>query len=344
MVKLLDSKQYKNDLLKGIDSIDLHQLNNKNVFITGGLGLIGSCIADLLILHGKSNVFIGARNEEEFNHRYGNIKKVKYVKYDALSDLNFSFHPDYIIHCAGLASPELYISNPVDTILSNFHGVTSLLEYIKKNNIKSKLVYVSSSEVYGNKEDDKPFKEGLYGLIDIDNIRSSYIIAKRASEMICKAYYSQFNVESVIVRPGHIYGPSSTEKDKRISSDFAFKSAKGLDLVMKSSGLQKRSYCYSVDCAVQILIVMLKGTVGEAYNVGQDDIISIREMAEIIAKAGNVELCINEATEAELKSFNPMNNSTLDIEKTKVLGYNNIFTIEEGLSNTVKILKEIINS
>ena len=57
--------------------------------------------------------------------------------------------------------------------------------------------------------------------------------------MLCKSYASEFGVDCVIVRPGHIYGPSAKKVDKRISSDFAFRAATGEQLVMKSSGLQK---------------------------------------------------------------------------------------------------------
>lgn len=65
---------------------------------------------------------------------------------------------------------------------------------------------------------------------------------------------------------------------------------------MKSSGLQKRSYCYSVDCAIQILTALLKGEKGQAYNIGHDEITTIRQMAKIYAEAGNVKLIIADAS------------------------------------------------
>ena len=105
------------------------------------------------------------------------------------------------------------------------------------------------------------------------------------------------------------------KNDKRISSDFAYKAVNGEKIEMKSTGLQKRSYCYSVDCAVQILIALIKGKSGEVYNVGHDDVTTIREMAQLYAKAGNIELIIKKPTEAEEKAFNPMNNSSLDNNK-----------------------------
>ena len=203
-------------------------------------------------------------------------------------------------------------------------------------------MYISSSEIYVKKTTEEPFKEGKYGEINIDNIRSSYAIAKMASEMLCKAYFFQYGIETVIVRPGHIYGPSAKKIDKRVSSDFAFKAAKGEKIELKSSGLQKRSYCYSVDCAIQILTVLLNGENGQAYNIGNNQTITIREMAEIYAKAGNVEVTVAEPTKVELSAFNPMNNSSLDNNKIKELGYNDNFSVVEGLMHTVLILKDII--
>ena len=195
--------------------------------------------------------------------------------------------------------------------------------------------------MYGKKTTESPFKEGHYGVIDINNIRSSYAIAKKAAEMLCKAYSCEYGVETVIVRPGHIYGPAARITDKRISSEFAFKAAKGNKLEMKSSGMQKRSYCYSIDCAVQILIALLKGENGQAYNIGNDQVTTIREMAEIYAQAGEVELTMIEPTKKELSTFNPMNNSSLDNMKIKELGYKDTFSVTEGLMHTVQIIKDM---
>lgn len=340
-MKLLESELYKQDLEKVMKNLSLTNLEGKSIFITGGLGLIGSAIVDLLLVYGKTEIYVGARNQKQFEKRYGGYDKVHFVQYDALSPfLTLNFKPNYIIHGAGLSSPELYTNMPVETVLSNFDGLHALLEYAKNNEVK-RLLYISSSEVYGRKTTGNPFVEGQYGEVDIDNIRSSYAIAKRASEMLCKAYASEYGVDAVMVRPGHIYGPSAKKSDKRISSDFAFKAASGKKLVMKSAGLQRRSYCYSLDCTAQILTALLKGQSGQVYNVGHDEITTIRDMAKILANAGNVELTIAEPTEPEMKAFNPMNNSSLDNKRVKELGYKDTFSVEEGLIHTVRILQKI---
>lgn len=340
-MKLIESDIYTQDIKRALEKTDLSSLSGKTVAVTGGLGLIGSAVVDILI---KSKypemIIVCARNREKFEERYGAIPGVVFNQYDALKEISFIKKPDYIIHSAGSASPELYVSAPTETILSNFQGVLNLLEYSKNNDV-ARLLYISSSEVYGRKETPEAFSEGTYGIIDIDDIRSSYPVGKRASEMLCRSYTAEYGVNTVTVRPGHIYGPTASPKDRRISTDFAYKAAKGEELIMKSTGLQKRSYCYCVDCAAQILTALILGESGQAYNIGHDEVTTIRDMAKIYAKAGGVSLSIAEPTQEELKAFNPMNNSSLDNKKIKTLGYSDSFTAEEGLTHTVMILKEI---
>ena len=345
MKNILNNKIYISDIKRVIERFDLHCLNGRSILVTGGLGLICSSVVDLLVMYNECHnadvkIYIAARNKQLFEERYGVYPYIKYINYDATKPINFDFRVDYIIHGAGVASPELYVAKPVETMLSNFNGVLNLLKYAKNNNAR-RMLYISSSEVYGSKITEDSFEESQFGSIDINSIRSSYSESKRASEVLCKAYSSEYNVDTVIVRPGHIYGPTASPKDKRVSSDFSYRAAQGKVLEMKSLGLQKRSYCYSLDCAAAILIVLINGEKGESYNIGHDEVTSIREMAQIIAEAGNVILKIKQPTEDDLKQFNPMNNSSLNNEKIKAIGYRDSFSVQEGLMHTVEILKEL---
>lgn len=346
MNDILKNDIYRNDILRTLKNVDLVDLNNKSILITGGLGLICSSVVDLLIIYNERydaniKIYVAARNKQYFFERYGEYQYIKYLNYDATKPIDFNFKVDYVIHGAGVASPELYVAKPVETMLSNFNGVLNLLEYAKANNVK-RMLYISSSEVYGSKSTEEAFDESQFGSIDINSIRSSYSEAKRASEVLCKSYSSEYDVDTVIVRPGHIYGPTASPKDKRISSDFSYRATQGKDLEMKSLGLQKRSYCYSLDCAAAILVALINGEKCESYNIGHDEVTSIREMAQILAEAGNVNLKIKEPTEDDLKQFNPMNNSSLNNEKIKSIGYTDTFSVREGLTHTVEILKELI--
>ena len=188
---------------------------------------------------------------------------------------------------------------------------------------------------------DRPFKEGEYGFIELLNARNSYSVGKRAAETLCASYAAEYRVESVIVRPGHIYGPTASRSDNRVSSAWAYDVAQGKDIVMKSDGAQIRSYCYCLDCASAILKVLLKGEHCRAYNISNpDSVISIRQMAELLAKYAGVQLKMELPTEEEKKGFNPMSNSSLDSTALLALGWHGLFDAAQGFRHTLEILKE----
>ena len=343
-MNILDSHLYVSDLEKAAAQTDLSALKGRTVMITGGMGLIGSAVADLLLtadsLFGLNlQVLIGERSDEVFCQKYSSRGNIRFIRYDALLPFAWDFTPDYIIHCAGIASPELYMNAPVETMLTNMTGILNILRYAQTVPVR-RILYISSSEVYGEKTSPDPFIEGQYGTVDIDSIRSSYPVAKRSAEMLCRAYTAEYGIDAVTVRPGHIFGPTAGRNDRRVSSDFAYRAAMGQDLVLKSSGLQKRSYCYTADAALQILTVLLSGKKGEAYNIGSEKAMTIRDMAEIYAKTGGVRLKAADPTDAEKSAFNPMLNSSLDIGKICSIGYREAIGAEAGLAHTVMILRE----
>ena len=279
--------------------------------------------------------------KERFHH-FVEREDFSFVRYDASkTDNNIAENADYIIHGASNASPNMIIKEPVETILSNLLGIKYLLDYAK--NVKSKrILYISSSEVYGKKIGNEPYKEDEYGYIDLLNSRNSYSIGKCAAETMCVSYAEEYDVESVIVRPGHIYGPTASPNDVRVGSAWAYTVAKGENLVMKSDGCQVRSYVYSLDCASAMLKVLLSGENCHAYNISNpDSIITIKELGELLSIAGGVKLKMELPTEAEIKGFNPMRNSSLESTSLLKLGWNGCFDAAEGLTHTVEILKEI---
>lgn len=343
-MSILENTLYKEDIEKVLSKLSLEQLKDKSLLITGGLGLICSSIADVLIVANQKYglnmcIYIAARSRSKFEERFGTQVNLKYVAYDATQDVSFDFNVDYIIHGASLASPDKYTAEPVETMLSNIKGINNLLAYAKRNKV-NRVLYISSSEVYGQKTTEEPFVEEVYGVLNIDSIRSSYAVSKQAAELLCKAYSLEYCVDTVIARPGHVYGPTASPMDKRVSSDFAFKVANQVPLILKSSGLQKRSYCYCLDVAAALLTILLKGDCAESYNVGTREVLTIKDMATIYAQAGNVPLKYTLPTEEEISAFNPMNNSSLNCDKLYSLGFQSLFPAQEGMEHTVRILRE----
>ena len=348
-MNLLKVENYYKSVKASLNSIvNVEKLKNSSILITGSTGLICSSIIDeLLVLNElfdyNIRIYACARSQNSINkrfERYKDNKNLIYIQYDAKENIDFNVKVDYVIHGASNASPELYVKEPVETMLSNIFGMKNLLEFSKNNTVKS-LVYISSSEVYGIKENVKPYVEDEYGYIDILNVRSSYSSSKRATETLCISYANEYDLDVKIVRPGHIYGPSAKETDRRISSSFLRDALRGENLVMKSAGEQIRSYCHSLDCASAILTVLLSGRLGEAYNISnKNSIITIKEMAEIISRIANVELILQLPNDLEIKQQNPMNNSSLNSYKLETSGWKGIFTAEEGFKETYSVLED----
>ena len=351
-MSIYDSKLWVFDLDETIAALpELDELAGCSVMVTGCTGLICSAVIDVLIRwnethEGKIDILSAGRSKNKVAARFAPYMDetwFNYVPYDASSTENkLSFRCDYIIHGASNASPNKIIKEPVETMMSNFLGLKYLLDYAKEQGTK-RVLYISSSEVYGKKEGTQPYKSNEYGYIDLLNARNSYSVGKRAAETLCASYYDEYGVDSVIIRPGHIYGPTAVESDNRVSSAWACAVARGENIVMKSNGSQIRSYCYCLDSASAILKVLLRGEPIYAYNISNpESIINIRGMAEILTKTAGVELKMELPTEAEKKGFNPMSNSSLDSAELLALGWKGLFDAERGFSHTVEILKEII--
>lgn len=351
-MSIYESRQWIEDIDAAAGILpELDGLAGRSVMITGAAGLICSAVTDILIRYNETHeekirILAAGRWPEEMTARFGEYcgrEYFQFVKYDAVrSDNEISIAADYIIHGASNAFPGLVMAEPVETMAGNFNGMNFLLGYAREHGTK-RLLYISSSEVYGKKESAEPFKEGEYGFIDLLDPRNSYSVSKRAAETLCVSYASEYGIESVIVRPGHIYGPTASPQDNRVSSAFAYSAARGEDIVMKSDGSQLRSYCYCLDCASAILKVLIKGENCHAYNISNSSsIISIKEMAQLLADSAGVTLRQEDASSEEKKGFNPMSNSSLESTSLEGLGWKGIFDAPTGFGHTVGILKDMM--
>lgn len=341
-------KTYLEEIAESADQIpEIERLYGKKILITGATGMIGSAVVE--ILHDQNRrkqagmtLYLAGRSKERILKRFSSYlgeEDFVFIPYDASVDQSFEVEPDYIIHGACKADPAAYGEQPVETMLSNFIGVHSLLKLAVQAH-SQRLLYLSSSEIYGKKENTDPYEETEYGYVDILNPRSCYPSSKRASETLCAAYGAEYGVDTVIVRPGHIYGPSISRSDTKASTQFTWNVVDGKDILMKSAGAQIRSYCYTLDCASAILTVLIKGKKGEAYNISNKNaVVSIRELAETLASCGGQKILFADPTDAERKSYNMMSNSSLYAEKLEELGWKPAYDLQRGVRRTLEILK-----
>lgn len=337
------SDSYFDDIKTVCESIpEIEKLNHKRVLITGATGMICSSIVEILNylnreFHAGIEIILAGRSQERLKKRFPKGFEYKFIFYDATKISRLDVDIDFIIHGASNANPEAYAKEPVETMLGNIIGINSLLELAKEK--KARLLYISSSEVYGNKNDNYPYHEEDYGFIDILNPRACYPNGKRTAETLCIAYGVEYGVDTVIVRPGHIYGPTITASDTRASAQFTRNVLQGEDIIMKSAGMQLRSYCYTLDCASAILTVLLKGEKGNAYNISnKDSVVTIRELAETLVSYGGTKIVFENPSDEENKSYNLMSNSSLDSRKLEALGWSARFDLKNGVRRTIEVL------
>lgn len=345
-MRLGDSSVWLDDLSCAACSCPHELAHGGSFLVSGASGLVGSALVDLLLhLRARRGYAIAVtavgRSRERLERRFGSRPGLDFFIAEADRPLAPAGRVDYLVHAASTASPDLYMSDPCGTIRANIDGIRSMLAYARAHRPR-KVLYVSSSEIYGTRPRPGPAREGDYGRVDPLDPRACYAEAKRAAEAICAAYASQYGVPVAIVRPGHVYGPTATSGDRRVSSDFAFRAARGVPLVIKSAGTQVRSYCHCLDCATAMLTVLVRGASAQAYNVSNpDSVISIRKMAGLLAAAGGVPLLTAAPSAAERAAFNPMDDSSLDAAKLMSLGWRAVFPAETGLTRTVAALKEV---
>lgn len=346
MVKMIYTKLYWADVQEVIRNIpNIKKLNGKSVLITGAAGMICSSVAEILFYLNREfkaniNIYLAGRNQTRMSQRFKCFnEEYIFVEYDAISMNPICIEPDYIIHGASNANPAIYTKQPVETMLGNFIGLNVLLKAATEKNIK-RILYISSSEVYGKKKDNRPYVENDYGFVDNLNIRACYPNAKRASETLCISYKSEYDIDVVIVRPGHIYGPTITSLDNRASAQFTRNVLKGQDIIMKSEGTQIRSYCYTLDCASAILAVLLNGESGNAYNISnKNSIVSIRDLAEEFAKCVKRKVIFVKPSDIDKKGVNMMDNSALCSDKIELLGWKACFDLQDGIAKTINYLR-----
>lgn len=345
------SKQYWEDLRISSESIpNAPSLKGKRILVTGATGMLCSSIVDLFLFLNHEfdygiKVYLAGRSRDLSLERFSSFSQddsIEFVYFDAteLEHVEFGSEIDYIIHGASNASPELYIQRPVDTMLANILGLSKMLDLAKDQGAQ-RLLYVSSSEVYGQKADSRPFKEEDYGYLDILHTRAGYPSSKRAGESLCVAYYMQHNVDVAIVRPGHIYGPSIRDSDNRASAQFTRQAVAGDAVEVKSKGSQLRSYCYSLDSASAVITVLLEGETANAYNISNpNSICTISEIAEAIAHAAGVSLRYDQFDGLFVANNSLMENSSLKSDKLQALGWKPAFDLELGTRRMIATLRE----
>jgi UDP-glucuronate decarboxylase len=321
----------------------LRSLEASTLLISGGGGFLGAYIMDV-INYCNENIFkkpckvICLENfitgvPERIKHLTDN-KNISIINKDVSKPFDIDVTPEYIIHCAGIASPTIYRKYPIETIEVNVTGLKNLLELAKKSHVKS-FLYFSTSEIYGNPTPENiPTPETYNGNVSCTGPRACYDESKRLGETLCVNYYNQYAIPVKVVRPFNVFGPGLRLDDKRVIPDYFMDSFKKGEIVILSDGKPTRSFCYISDATTGFLKALLSTYNGEAFNIGNDEIeISMLDLArEVATMVGNVEIKYQESAEESYLTDNPQRRYP-DLTKSKsLLDYKPSIKLRDGLN------------
>lgn len=315
---------------------------NATFLITGATGLIGtSLIHCLLALQVGARIVAPVRNIEKAKQKFDSqeLKNISLIECDlAKFDYDSFGDMDYIIHCAAPTSSKFFVEHPVETFSTIYDATKALLDFAAHKKVKG-FVYLSSLEVYGEINDDSVLvTENVLGYLDPLSVRSSYPMAKRATENLCCLYAAQYGVPVKIARLTQTTGAGIAKDDNRVIAQFARLAANGQDIILHSTGESARPYCYTMDSVSGILFVLLRGNSGEAYNVANEETyISAREMAEFVRD--NINKLINVKVELnDNMGYAPVSRLKLSSAKLRGLGWKPKYGLKEIFDRLVKYL------
>jgi UDP-glucuronate decarboxylase len=329
----------------------LRSLAGRTVLVAGGAGFVPSYVVDTLARANEAwpdqpcrilcvdNVATGAWTR--LAHLEGRTD-VEFFAHDLTQKLELDEPVHFVVHGASIASPSWYRRRPLETIDVNVTGTRRLLELAREHAVES-FLYLSSSEVYGDPDPARvPTTEDYWGNVSSTGPRAPYDESKRLAETLCTTYYRLYGTSVRIVRPFNVYGPRLRLDDGRVVPDFISDVLAGRPIALLSDGRATRSFCYVSDFTVALLLLLVQGVPGEAYNVGNDEEVTIRDAAETLDALPGVDvgIVLTSSADSEYLTDNPSRRCP-DLSKTRaVIDWAPSVPLREGLRRTLASYRE----
>lgn len=271
-------------------------VKGKSVFITGGTGFFGKWLLESFLYINKklalnATVLALSRDPDKFLDDfpfYRSEPSIKFIKGDVQ---NFEFPKDqfdFIIHAATDADAKLNIEHPLLMLDTITVGTKHILDFSKQQTNLKAFLFTSSGAVYGKQPSEITHtKETDSFFIDISNPNSAYAEGKKLAELYCAIYCKEFGIPVKIARCFAFVGPYLPLDKHFAIGNFIQNGLANEDIIIKGDGTPQRSYLYAADLAIWLWTILLKGQVNEPYNVGSEESLSLKEIAEIVSKVFN---------------------------------------------------------
>ncbi len=313
-------------------------IENKTMFITGGAGFIANTLIKQYVEKNKITVYDNFHRDTLTGSGMDTHPNVTIIKGDVLDfDLLCSSMKgaDIVIHAAGIAGIDTVIKNPVQTMRVNMIGTSNALEAARINGITDRFVDFSTSEVFGSMA-FRSSEEDVTVSGSAGEARWTYAVSKLAGEHLAHAYYKQYKLPVVTVRPFNVYGPGQTGEGA--IQIFIKRALKNEEIKIDGDGNQIRAWCF-VDDFVDCLIRCIENpkAIGESFNLGNARaVITILGLAQTVCRVlkSDSKITFSPPLSADIAMRIP------NVDKTfNVLGFKANVDLEEGILKTAEWMK-----
>lgn len=308
-------------------------LENKKIFITGGAGFIANTLIGRLVEKNTILVYDNFHRDTLSISPYANHKNIVVIKGDVM-DFDHLFEEmagaDIVIHAAAIAGIDTVIKSPTTTMRVNMIGTANTLEAAHRHQVRDRVVDFSTSEVFGSMafkaSEDADTVAGSAG-----EARWTYGVSKLAGEHLAIAYYREFGLPVVSIRPFNVYGPGQTGEGA--IQVFIQKAMNNEDLHIYGDGSQIRAWCYVddfVDCLMEC--IQHPKAVGESFNIGNSRaVVTTYGLAQTICRVlgSSSKIVFKPALSAEIELRIP------SVDKAyQMLGFRAKVNLDEGILKT----------
>ena len=310
-------------------------IENQTIFITGGAGFIASTLIARLADRNRIVVYDNYTRNTLKGTAYDRHPNVTQIEGDVLDFERLAAAmkgADIVVHAAAIAGIESTVRNPVTTMRVNMIGTANALEAARLAGGVKRFLEFSTSEVFGS----QAFKvtEGASTVTGaVGEARWTYAVSKLAGEHLAHAYFKQYGLPTVTVRPFNVYGPGQTGEGAL--SLFIRKALKNEDLLIFGDGTQIRAWCF-VDDMVEGVMCALEHpkAVGESFNIGNARaVVTIYGLAEAVCRVvgSRSKIRFKPALSADIELRIP------NVDKAReLIGFAAQVDLDEGLRRTAE--------
>ncbi len=312
----------------------------KKIIVTGGLGFIGSNLIKLLI---KKNYFVINVDKVSYasnfynTRNFSNKNNYKFFKLDINNKTKFKkilnkYKPIAIFNLAAETHVDRSIDGPAEFIRSNIVGVFNLLETFRdftKKNKKTKLIHISTDEVYGDvlkgrsKETD-PYKPS-----------SPYAASKASSDHLVYSYVRTYKLNAVITNCSNNYGPN--QHPEKLIPKLIYNIINNKALPLYGKGKNSREWIFVDDHCEALLKVLKNGSKGEFYNIGSNININNLDIAKLLINIAKKQIDIGKNVKIKFVKDRPGHDVRYALDSKKIkkqLKWKSMISLKKGLRNT----------